>query len=416
MDHVFIALGSSLATSCFAVFIATLGNLWLDRFALVETRGSIIDRGLDQQCKMDGLVVWHFDFIMRLPTFLLEAAFLLLSYALLTYPFGNKITSSVITGFTTSTLLFYLFFTSAAALSYNCPFQTSPSLILHWLIRFRNKDKKCPKQSKWFGHIFPQKPRPNSGGPHSPVRSSTSDVEYLGNQIELSKTNQPSPLFNRKVNWDHHVLASNSITWMFEVSIDTEFIADFVTEIVWHTGIQTTPLERLYNTILKCFDHSSECPGVIPKLRNKAYLSAKALFHLAIQRKCISDGPDEAIFKSILNRHLIMGSKHYEGDSDLESTLGFIDHTFGVFKPMQWQNFSFTLPHLTWMGHILLYHAWDVLGKNEPLPNNIEKFILHSLQLEPPPPKPIVADCLFMIGLVLGINLHINDLMVIDKR
>jgi len=111
-----------------------------------------------------------------------------------------------------------------------------------------------------------------------------------------------------------------------------------------------------------------------------------------------------------------MGSKHYEGDSDLEATLGITDRVFGDSEPMFWQNFSFSVPHHAWMGHILLYRAWDVLRKGEPLPDDIKEFVLHSLRLEPPPPALIVADCLLIIGLVLGIKLHIDDLLVVDKR
>jgi len=68
------------------------------------------------------------------------------------------------------------------------------------------------------------------------------------------------------------------------------------------------------------------------------------------------------------------------------------------------------------MGHIFLYRAWGVLRKGEPLPDNIKEFILHSLRLEPPLPAPIVADCLFIIGLVLGIALCVDDQLDVDRR
>ena len=171
-----------------------------------------------------------------------------------------------------------------------------------------------------------------------------------------------------------------------------------------------------HDTVLECFDRSSGSPVVIPKLRNKAYLSAKALLHLAIQRKCIGDESDKAVFKSISSRHPIMGSKHYEGDSDLESTLCIIDRVLGDSQPIHWQNFSFSVQHHAWMGHILLYRAWDVVRKHKPLPDDIKEFVLHSLRLEPPPPAPIVAGCLLIIGLLLGIKLHIDDLLVVDER
>ncbi|KAF9647532.1 hypothetical protein BDM02DRAFT_3116874 [Thelephora ganbajun] len=113
----------------------------------------------------------------------------------------------------------------------------------------------------------------------------------------------------------------------------------------------------------------------------------------------------------------IVGSEpHHGGDSDLESTLGIIDRVFGNFRPMYWQGFSLTIPHHSWMGHVLLYRAWDLLRRNEPLPDDIKEFVLRFLRLGPPPSTPIVADCLFIIGLVLKIELHVDDLFVIDKR
>ena len=195
-------------------------------------------------------------------------------------------------------------------------------------------------------------------------------------------------------------------------------ILKFIPEVVWHAGIRKIPLGKLYDTILDCLDRSSGSPVVIPKLKTKAYLSAKALLHLAIQRKCIGHESDDSMFESISRRTLVIGSKHYEGDSDLESTLGLIDRVFGDYDDMHWDTFSFSIPHHAWMGHILLYRAWNALRENDssPLPEDVKEFVLHSLRVEPALPPPIVTDCLFIIGLVLGIKLHVDDLLVTDKR
>ena len=83
---------------------------------------------------------------------------------------------------------------------------------------------------------------------------------------------------------------------------------------------------------------------------------------------------------------------------------------------MYWQGFSLSIPHHMWMGHILLYQAWDILNKGEQLPDDVKEFVLYSLRVEPPPPIHIVTDCLLIISLVLGIKLHIDDLLVVDKR
>jgi hypothetical protein len=193
-------------------------------------------------------------------------------------------------------------------------------------------------------------------------------------------------------------------------------IMKFIPEIVWHTGIWNTPLGGVYDVLLECFDGSSGSLVVISNVRQKAYFSARALLHLAIQRKYFGNKLDEAVFESILGRHQIMGFKDYSGDSDLESTLGIIDRVFGHSDPINWQNFSLTTHHHAWMAHILLYRASDAHREGGGLPGDVKEFVLHSLGLVPPPPAPIVTDCLFIIGLVLGIELHNDDLFVADKR
>ena len=407
-------LYASLAATLLAAFIAVLGKQWLNRYSQMEKRGSVIDRSRYRQRKMDGMDTWHFDLVMECLPLMLQAGLLLLGYALSDYLFSiDKVVASVTIGFTVFGLLFYFLIISAATFSYNCPFQTPLSLIFRFMIRFDDEHKKYLKRSgKQFRRIFVRKKqRAFNGG-------------SLGEHIELQMADtpdQPPSLFDKETDWDGYVLDSSCIARMFQMSTDADVsmaIMRFIPEVVWHPGIQTTPLERLYDTALECFDSSSGHPVVVTKRRDKAYLSAKALVHLVIQRKCIGNESDEAVFKSISDRHQTMGSKHYEGDPDLESILGIIDRVFGIHvsEPMRWDEFSFTVPHHAWMGHILLYRAWDAIRKGQPLPDDTKEFVLYSLRLDPPPPTPIVADCLFIVGLVLGIELRIDDLLVVDKR
>ena len=276
-----------------------------------------------------------------------QAALLLLGYALSNQLFFiNKVVASAPIGFTSFCLLFYLLIISAATLSYNCPFQTSPSLILRFLIRFDNDHRKYPERTgKWLKRLFSQKkkkrPRPKFvGGPWSLPRSRTFDGRNGINHVELPMANTseaPTPLFHKERDWRGFVLVSNCVAWMFQMSMDGDVIMAiirFIPEVVWHAGIRTIPLERLCNTVLECFDRSNDRPVVILKLRNKAYLSAKALLHLAIQRECIGDESDKAVFEAISINHPVMCSRHYEDDSDLELTLGIIDRVFGDFDPV----------------------------------------------------------------------------------
>ena len=112
-----------------------------------------------------------------------------------------------------------------------------------------------------------------------------------------------------------------------------------------------------------------------------------------------------------------MGSRQYDGDSDLEATLGIIDCVFNVStQAMRWEKFTFTTPHHSWMAHILLYRAWDTLEITGVLSEDVTCFVKHTLSLDPPPSDAIVADCLLIVGLILGIGIHIDDLSVVDKR
>ena len=395
-------LYSSLSASLLAAFVAMLGKQWLNRYASVE-RGSVIDSGRQRKRKMDGMDTWRFGLVMECLPLMLQAALLLLGYALSNYLFSiDRVVANVVIGFTVSGLLFYFLVVSAATLSYNCPFQTPLPIILRFLIRFDSEHKKYFNRArKWFKHFSSQTTRwsrPKSGGTCGLGRYGASD----------KGTDRVS-----------HMLDSNCIAWMVEMPMDMDVAmatARFIQEIVWHAGVRAVPLEKLYELLLECFDYSSGRSRSNPAFRDRAYLTAKALLHMGIQRKCIGDESESAVFRSILSRHKIMGYRRFQGDSDLESTLGIIDRVFGSFGPMDWQRFSFTIPHHIWMGHILLYRAWYVHKSGEPLPRDVKEFILHFLRLESAPPVPIIADCLFIIGLAIGIGVHIDDLSVIDKR
>jgi hypothetical protein len=65
-----------------------------------------------------------------------------------------------------------------------------------------------------------------------------------------------------------------------------------------------------------------------------------------------------------------------------------------------------------WEASCYIMHAL----RGMPMPNDIRWFILHSLQLEPAPPVPIIVECLFIIGFILGIELHVDDLLVTNEK
>jgi len=383
--HVNLFLDISVSTSLIAWLITMPGEHWLDSYACVDTDGSIVDRGQRQQAKINKLTIWHFDSVMKVPMFLVDISSLL-------FLIGCAIPTSVLDDHASVTVII-----AAAGLFF---------LPISFITVY---SQRLPSQvSCWLSKLSWKRFRNFLGGSHVP------DKEH-GGQTILPTADQPLLPLSQ----DSHVSGSDSISWMITKVADMEVIAGFAIEVIWHVNIQTIPLERLYDTILGCLDYSSGHPIITPELRNKAYVSAMAFLHVAIQRGCVSNGSDAAIIKSISDKHLIMGSKHYEGDSDLEATLGIIDQILAKSKPsMNWKTFSFTATHHVQIGHILLYHAWFTLKKKQPLPKYIWEFICHSLGLVSPPPAPIVADCMLTIGMALqvDVNLTIDDLSVMNKR
>ena len=424
--HVLSILYASLSASLLAALVAMLGKQWLNRFSRADIRGSIAERSRDRVRKSKGMETWHFDLVMEFLPVMLQLALFLLGYALSNYLFFlNRTVAAVIIGFTAFGLLFYVLIVSAATLSYTCPFQTPPSLIIRFMIRFDDEHRKYLRRFReWFGRLFSWRWKPQRRGPgdlHPLGRFGTVDGRNIDGHIELAlirPSGQQLPLLDEGADVDGSVLDSECIVRIFEISTDTDVIQanmKFIPEIFWHAGIRKTPLERLYTTVLECFDRSTGRLVVIPKLRNQAYLGARALIHLVIQRRCFGDGSDQAVLESISARHQIMGSAHYEGDSDLESTLSVIDHVFDKFEPIRWKDFSPTHTHLAWMAHTLLFRAWDLLSKGNILPEDIREFVGHTLSVWPPPPTPVIADCLLIIEMTLGTEVEIGHLFAVDK-
>ena len=415
-------LFSSLALSLLASFVAMLGKQWLSCYSQVGMRGSPIDRSRDRQRKMNGMIDWGFTFVMESLPLMLQAALLLLGCALSKYLFTiDNHVAWVVVVFTAAGLVFYLFIVVAATISRDCPFQTPLSRFFRFAGTFFDVRKYLGSFRMWFLCTFKRRSR-QPGEPFRFTLFCGPDGNNFDEGIPLATVGPPrSPpvLFGDEDDQKDCVLDSNCIAWMFDMSMDPDVILDimkFIPEIIWHNGIHTTPLEKLYDTVLECFDHSSGRPVVTPKFKDKAYPSAKALLHIGIQRKCIGKESDRASFNSISIKHRKnLGSRYLEVDSDLDSTLAMIDRVFvdTDFDPIPWEKFTFTDSHHTWMSRSLLCHAWGALKKGDTLPEEVRRFVRHFLALVPPPPVQIVRDCLYVVDLILETRLDNDDPHVI---
>ena len=396
-------LYSSLCASFTVAFIAILGRQWLNHYGKPE-RGSSIESIRNRKLKMDGMDTWRFNLVMDCLPLILQAALVLLGSGLSYHLFFlSQTIAGVVIGFTSFCLFFYTVSSFAATVSRHCPFQTPLSLALRYSSR-----KLIPRS--WCSRSRATKPRPSrpkakGGDPLLPMWTLAAD---------------PSPIFtHRDTDWDGYVVYSDCITWMLEKPIEQDAlkaIVGFVPEIVWHTGIKSVPLQRMYNTLLECFDERSVPPVVLSRYRDQAYLSAKAVLHVLVQRKCLGDDSDVAVSKTIAAKHRVFGPQRLTDDGELDSTLRMIDQVLGKGKGVAWGGLKMSIEHHSWLAHILLYRAWDALGSSRYLSDDVTGFIRYSLLMDPPPSDAIVADCLMMIGLLVGIGIHVDDLSIVDKR
>ena len=396
-------LYSSLCASFTAAFVAILGRQWLNHYAKPE-RGSSIDSIRNRKLKMDGMDIWRFNLVMDCLPLMLQAALVLLGSGLSYYLFFlDQTVAAVVIGFTSFCLFFYTLSSFAATLSRRCPFQTPLSLVLRYFVRRWLPENWCSRSK--VAKPRPSRPKAKGGDPLLPMWALAAD---------------PDPLFShRDTDWDGYVVYSDCITWMLEKPIEQDAlkaVVGFVPEIVWHAGIKSVPLQKMYDTLLECFDERSVPPVVLSRYRDQAYLSAKAVLHVLVQRKCLGDNSDAAVSKAITAKHHALSPRFYANDGELESTLGVIDQVLGKGKAIVWDGFKLSVEHHSWMAHILLYRAWDVLGSSRVLSDDVTGFIRYSLSMDPPPSDAIVADCLMMIGLLIGINIHMDDLSIVDKR
>ena len=124
-------LFASLAASLLSAFLAMLGKQWLNRYASIDVRGSAIERSQNRQRKLDGIVRWYFDYVLESLPLMLQVGLLLLGCALSRYFWDINITvATVIIGFTSLGVLFFLSIVVAGAAYASCPYQTPAANIL----------------------------------------------------------------------------------------------------------------------------------------------------------------------------------------------------------------------------------------------------------------------------------------------
>jgi len=413
-------LYATLCATLLASFLAMLGKQWLNRYRQNETRGSAMDNSRVRERKLNGIEAWKFRIVMELLPLILQCALVLLGFALSRYLWGvNRSVSSVVMGFTSFGLLFYLLITSASILSFDCPFQTPFSLTTHFVIGLATPYWRSFRRTNWRSFLRTnwRSLRQTFGAEQQPLPTNTVELATNRTLLVAAQPIRPVvPLFTHDAEGEGDRLDARCISRLFVMSTDSDVVTsimDFIPEIIWHDGIKDVPLRRVYDILMNCFNFYGTNPVVTSKFRNVAYLSARAFVHIGLQRRCIAqyEEHERDSWKVLCETHPCLSPKDYGIDPDLEAVLFMVDMTLGYDDKFPWERIQTTPPHRAWTLHVLLYYAWYEGRVSEV----VMDFVDYSVSLEPPS-DILITDYLFIIGLMLDIPIHVRDLTVRDKR
>jgi len=244
-------LYASLATSLFAAFLAMLGKQWVNRY-LRNRGGSAADKSRDRQRKLDGLENWHFYLAIESLPVMLQFALLLLGCALSLYLWTiNRTVAGVAVTVTLFGFTSYVTLTLAAALYYNCPYQTPLSIVARTVIKYlTHSDARFARSLRSFVPSF--RSIKNLGRILKCLRSGVQHalegfscappIAQEAEHIPLAAVvASPARIFEDiSINWEVCKADARCISWVLYSTTDIDVIFStvrFAADMIWYPEI-----------------------------------------------------------------------------------------------------------------------------------------------------------------------------------
>ena len=368
-------LYASLAISLFAAFLAMLGKQWINRY-LRNCDGSTAKKGRDRQRKLDGHDKWYFYIAIESLPMMLQFAVLLFGCALSLYLWTiSRAVAWIVLSFTLAGATAYVFFTIAATVYYNCPYQTPPSMTIRTLARYLKHSNSAfvcsmryrmaslaesySRSVKKLGQILK---RLRSG-----VRSALQNFGCIPNppggmeQTPLAAVRQPWHFGEIHVDREVGKADARCISWMLNFTTDSDvafYGARFATDTVWHpkiAGIISPHI--LAKPFFECLSYGRVIPG---KLEHASVIGMALASVLSIQ---LCMGPE----REDLQRLSGDIRRYVNGVSESEPTfvpgvgvLRFVLETPFHATFREWDNTSDHLPtaHKLCLSRVILQTIW----------------------------------------------------------
>ena len=450
---------TSLSTSLLAAFGAVLGKQWLGHFKTTRFgRGTLQERCQQRQRKLDGLEAWHFSTIIATLPIFLQLSLLFFGIALAANIWIQQHTvASVIMATTAFGLIVYFFTVVASLKSPDCPFQTPVSTVLQSALQsirhiVRKKGEEHPKS--WAGFLirlrvlmeftfgtakciitkyilrlvtfvegtfglvkriitkpisrfvtylwrFPAALRCRAQSMADDPEADRGSEQWGADSdagVGGEKTTSLELVLDslESLAEAEYAVQSSAVEWILAISTDTDTVitaARMLPEIEWPAGQDVTGvMDRLYSHLYACFNPSTQ--EVLPQAQARVIACCKAMAHLYVERKL-----SPSLFS--------WGNIEFDFDKDLL----IVSNT--VEQPGQLDITSLSVSDRSWVAHMFTYHLDDGANGRD-FVNNVIDFI--ETCLDSMPPSRLLADCLLLAGMVIGLPVNRRYLARLDKR
>jgi len=255
-----------------------LGKQWVNSY-LRNHGGSAADKSRERQRKLDGHKTWHFYITIESLPMMLQFALLLFGCALSLYLWTiSRAVAWVTIGFTLVGATSYVFFTLAAILCYNCPYQTPFSVLVRTSASYlKHRGTAFAQSVGYFMIPLPEirphsmkKPRKIRIWLYSGVRSALRNFCRIQNppggvETQLTDVGEHWYFGNVSIDWESSMADACCISWMLDFTTDSDVIfygAQFAADAIWHPKIASALSPHvLAKLFIECLSYGRIIPG-----------------------------------------------------------------------------------------------------------------------------------------------------------
>ncbi|KAJ7191247.1 hypothetical protein GGX14DRAFT_600948 [Mycena pura] len=388
----------SLFSTLLAALLAVLAKQWLLHYDSAGERGSIEDRGLERQRKVDGLQRWKFDFVMQIFPLLLQTSLLLFAAALSIYLWTiNNVIAAISIGLTSLGVILYILMVLSAIISRDSPYQTSLTAIS---ISISSYAATVFKDLKQKNDSFSSAPDRSSEIQHRKFWQKLKDIPPLlprfNSEKSKSATPKPTPMFDELPPPSKEIQA---VLWALETSTDprvVEAAAVMVPSLQWPIDLELQPeMRKLADVFHGCFTYSTS--GVTGTVREGMNACATSCLKAFGVLEMISPNSEDIVNPITFDPDFIRG-----GGNELTSLVQFFK--ISNFNPRWAQN------------TIVTHWSLRFISGQHPQESNLTKVLDHfNPNGELLKDSSLLGDFLFCINSFFSHPAR-QDLALMDKR